>query len=221
MSEKYDNCIAQWNDIFSNANSKIPGNSNSGNEILNEGIQWVCEGTHTILDFGCGDGTMLFLCAYHGTDNHIGIDLSEIAIQKAKERANQMLHGKYSFMHGSLELLKKIEDASVDAVILSNIIDNLYPDDAETLLKEIHRILREKGKVLIKMNPYLTSEEIIECEIDVIKDDLLDDGMILLNRTNETWTQIFQQKFNVTNYKEIVFPEYEQTNRMFYLIKKQ
>ncbi len=220
MVGNYDNCISQWSEIFSNANTKIPTNSSSGNEALDKGISWVCEGTHTILDFGCGHGTMLFLSAFYGTNKHIGIDLSEIAIQKAKERAAQMLRGEYFFMHGSLELLKKMDSDSVDAVILSNIIDNLYPIDAETLLKEIHRILREKGKVLVKMNPYLTQEQIIEWGIEVIKDDLLDDGMLLLNRTNEIWTQIFNQKFNVTNYTEIVFPEYEQTNRMFCLTKR-
>ncbi|WP_185750624.1 class I SAM-dependent methyltransferase [Clostridium sp. KNHs214] len=36
--------------------------------------------------------------------------------------------------------------SSFDAVILSNIIDNLYPDDAEVLIREVERVLKDKFK---------------------------------------------------------------------------
>ncbi len=217
---KYEKCIAQWDDIFSEASLNVPSSRLSGNETLDKTIMWVCDGTESILDFGCGDGTMLFLCALNGTKHHIGIDLSEKAIQNAKERACQMPVGEYRFWQGSIEELENMESSSVDAAILFNILDNLYPEDAETLLREVHRILTDKGKVLVKLNQHLTQEQIIEWNIKVIKDNFLDDGLLLLNYTTEMWEHIFEKDFKVISSHEIYFPEYEQTNRMFYLTKK-
>ncbi len=221
MSEKYSHCIAQWDDIFSEASPHIPSGPSAGNEALDKGIAWVSEGTDSILDFGCGDGTMLFLCARNGTKHHIGIDLSEVAIQKARERAKQMPLGEYSFNHGSLGQLGQIENASMDAVILSNILDNLYPEDMHALLKEVARVLKGGGKLLVKLNSWVTPEEIRDWEIDIIDGDLLDDGMLLLNYTTEAWTEIFQREFHIAEFFNVEFPEYEQINRMFCLTKPE
>ncbi|MFL0253320.1 hypothetical protein ACJDT4_23210 [Clostridium neuense] len=49
-------------------------------------------------------------------------------------------------------------------MVLSNIIDNLYPYDAEILMNEVERILKAKGKALVKLNPYITKEQIMEYE---------------------------------------------------------
>ncbi len=220
MPGKYRHCIAQWDDIFSEISTKIPSGPSSGNASLDKGIAWVSEATDSILDFGCGHGTMLFLCARNGTKHHMGIDLSKIAIQKARERAKQMPVGEYCFTQGSIKQLEQIEDASVDAVILSNILDNLYPEDMQALLKETKRVLRDKGKLLVKLNPWLTQEQIRQWEINVIHGDLLDDGMLLLNYATEVWEQIFKADFNIAAYTEVKFPEHEQINRMFCLTKK-
>lgn len=220
MADKYDKCVEQWNNIFSKEILKVPISQSSGNETLDKGIAWVCDSTKSILDFGCGNGTMLFLCALNGTKYNIGIDLSEKAIQSAKARACGMNEGNYHFIQGSVEALEEMADSSVDAIILSNILDNLYPEDTEVLLKEVQRILRDNGKVLIKLNSYITPEQIIEWDIKVIKDNLLDDGLILLNNTTEEWEYVFRKTFNIINYNEIYYPKFEQTNRMFCLTKK-
>lgn len=219
MTDKYDKCVKQWNNIFSKEVPKVPTSQSIGNEILDKGIEWVCDRTSSILDFGCGNGTMLFLCALNGTKYNIGIDLSEKAIQSAKARAAQMIRGEYRFIQGSLEVLEKMADSSQDAIILSNILDNLYTEDAEVLIREVHRILKNSGKLLIKLNPYITAEQIIEWDIKVIKDNLLDDGLILLNNTTEEWENIFRGTFNLFNYDEVYYPKFKQTNRMFYLTK--
>lgn len=220
MIDRYYECVKQWNNVFSKEIPKVPISQSSGNEILDKGIAWVCDSTECIVDFGCGNGTLLFLCALNGTKFNIGIDLSEKAIQAAKARASEMSEGEYHFIQGSVEVLGGMADSSVDAVILSNILDNLYPEDAETLLKEVQRILRDNGKILIKLNPYVTPEQIIEWDIKVIKDNLLDDGLILLNNTTEEWEYFFRKNFNIINYNEVYYPEFEQTNRMFCLTKK-
>lgn len=220
MNSKYDKCINQWNNIFSKGVTNTPIKSSSGNETLDKGVRWICNGTEKILDFGCGNGTMLFLCAANGTKYNIGIDLSEKGIEFAKKRVEQMTQGEFHFIQGGIDKLKKIDNLDVDAVILSNIIDNLYPDDAEILMSEVERVLKESGKVLVKLNPYLSTEQISEWNIEVIKDNLLDDGLILWNNTTDQWVKFFERKFDIKQYEEIYYPEYEQYNRMFWLVKK-
>lgn len=220
MADKYDKCVNQWNEIFSKEISKAPLTPSSGNDVLDKGIDWVCNGTRSILDFGCGNGTMLFLCALRGTKYNIGIDLSEKAIESAQMRASQMIEGEYHFIQGSIDSLEEIADSSFDAIILSNIIDNLYPEDAEVLIREVQRILSNNGKVLVKLNPYITAEEIAELNIKVIKNNLLDDGLILLNNTTEEWKNFFKRRFNVIQYNEVYFPKFKEINRMFWLTKE-
>jgi len=96
----------------------------------------------------------------------------------------------------------------------------LYPDDAEVLMNEVERVLKENGKVLVKVNPYVTTEQISEWNIKVVKDNLLDDGLILWNNTTDEWIKFFERKFDIRQYEEIYYPEYEQYNRMFWLVKR-
>lgn len=220
MDSKYDKCMNEWNNIFSKGVPNAPIKSTSGNETLDKGIRWICNGTKKILDFGCGNGTMLFLCAINGTKINIGIDLSEKGIEVAEKRAKQTMQGEFHFKQGGIGRLKDIDNSDVDAVILSNIIDNLYPDDAEVLMNEVERVLKENGKVLVKLNPCITTEQISEWNIKVIKDNLLDDGLILWNNTTDEWIKFFERKFDIKQYEEIYYPEYEQYNRMFWLVKR-
>lgn len=220
MNNKYKKCANEWNTIFSKKEPNIPVNKTSGNETLDKGIKWICNETEKILDFGCGNGKMLFLCAMNGTKLNIGIDLSEKGIEVAKKSAEKMTQGVFDFRQGGLDKLMSIDDLDVDAVILSNIIDNLYPEDAEALMNEVARILKENGKVLVKLNPYITTEQISEWNIKVIKDNLLDDGMILWNNTTDEWIKFFERKFDINHYEEIYYPEHEQYNRMFWLVKR-
>lgn len=220
MDDKYEKCITQWDEVFSRKVSDVPSKATSGNEQLDKGIQWLCEGTKKILDFGCGNGTMLLLCALHGTEYNVGIDLSEKAVEAGEKRAEHMNRGQFKFYKGGTGELKNIEGEAFDGAVLSNIIDNLYPEDAEIVIEETARVLRHGGKLLVKVNPYLNEKDIKENNIKVLKDNMLDDGLLLLNNTKEQWEELFKDKFEVSHYEEIFYPEYQQYNRMFWLTKK-
>lgn len=219
MLHKYERCRKAWNEIFSNANIDVPSKASTGNKILDSGIEWICSDAERILDFGCGDGTLLYICALMGTKYHIGIDLSDKGIEIANSRKTMMPCGEYEFICGGIEKIERIEDTSVDAVILSNIVDNLYPEDAVMLLSEVSRVLKCNGSVLVKLNPYLTAEQIEKWHIKVIQDNLLDDGLILWNNTTNEWKEFFARSFCICGYEEIYYPEHQQTNRMFLLQK--
>lgn len=168
--------IATWDEIYQKQPISIPNNKDIGNDVLNKSLDWLCDSTEAVLYFGCGSGTVLFYCALRGVTNLKGIDISEQAILKAKKRAAKMSFGGYDFICGDRTLLSRFTDSSIDGVILFNILDNLPPEEALRVLQEVHRLLKDNGKVIIKVNPFLTKKQISKWNIKVIKDNLLDDG---------------------------------------------
>ena len=102
----------------------------------------------------------------------------------------------------------------------SNIIDNLIPQNAIKVLTEVKRILKIGGKLLVKLNHFLTEKEIKEWNIKVIEKNFLDDGLFLWNQSTEEWTGLLESYFSIVDYKEIYYPEYDQYNRLFLVINK-
>lgn len=222
MNSSYQRCIRQWDEIYAaEGNDRVPRSPDSGNAAFNEGIRWLCEQSQSVLDFGCGNGSVLFYCALYGAKTHIGIDLSQAAISAAHKRSERMQEGVFDFRLGGVEQLETLASGSLDAVILSNILDNLYPQDAEKALFECARILKTGGKALVKLNDYVTEQQIADWKIKVIEGRLLDDGLLLWNNTDEQWRALLERFFTVERYEEIYYPEHEQKNRMFLLRKAE
>lgn len=217
---EYAKCIGFWNEVFAREVPVFPKAAKTGIEEFDAGIAWLADGSESVVDFGCGNGTLLFICRNLGTKTHIGIDLSEQAIKSAVERSRAVQNENFSFINGGTEQLKRIADNSVDAAILSNILDNLYPDDAVSALDEIHRLLKSGGKLLVKLNPFLSEKQIKEWNIKTIEGNLLDDGLLLWNNTDAEWERLFKEKFSTVAKKEVYYKEAEQINRMYLLLKK-
>ena len=217
MNERYAVCRAFWNEVFEQEEASLPTERSTGNAAFDRALAWVCSGTERMLDFGCGSGTLLFYCALYGTREHTGIDLSPVAIAQAKKRAEKAAAGRFLFLEGGAEALSSLPDHSADGALLSNILDNLYPEDARLLLKELRRLLRPGGRLLVKLNPHLSAQEIARWNIRVIEGDLLDDGLLLWNNTTEVWKALLGEFFIVRHYEEIFYPEHEQINRLFLL----
>ncbi|MGI6150547.1 MAG: hypothetical protein ACOYIR_01140 [Christensenellales bacterium] len=85
------------------------------------------------------------------------------------------------------------------------------------VLAVVKRILKTGGKVLIKLNPFLTDHEIKEWNIKIIENNFLDDGLYLWNQMTGEWTDLLKKYFSILEYKEIHYPEYDQYNRLFLL----
>ncbi len=211
-----------WDSIFKNESKESSVSDDFDNRELQKATDFLCENTESVLDFGCGNGSWLFKCLKRGTRFHIGIDLSEEAIARANRLKTLVKNkdAKFEFYQGGISELESIQDSSIDAVILSNIVDNLIPEDANQLIYQAHRILKPNGKILIKLNPYLTKEQIREWNIGVIEGNLLDDGLYLWNQTTEEWRELFAHYFIELQYKDVYFEEYDQCNRLFYMVKK-
>lgn len=217
---RYDRCINKWNDIFADKTSSLPKSADIGQPELNEALDWLCEGSESIMDFGCGSGVMLFYCALRGTKQHLGIDLSENGIELACELSRKVVNGTFDFRVGSLEVLGEINSESYDGIILSNIIDNLYPEDSEVLASESRRILKRGGKILVKVNDYITPAHVREWEMKELAENVYDDGFLIWNLEDESWVKFLTGYFQLYKSQRAYFQVFEVYNRIFQLIKQ-
>lgn len=96
-----------------------------------------------VLDAGCGSGTYTRYFVENGA-SVVGIDASNLAISKAKQRITEQV----SFLLGNLEQpLNYLEDKSFD-FIFSNLVIN-YVIDWDRLFKDFFRILKIGASAII------------------------------------------------------------------------
>lgn len=108
-----------------------------------------------VLDVGCGRGELVFWCVCNGAKRAVGIDYSTAAIKlsnRAKKVFNKSINEKVDFIKMDGKHLK-FKDQSFDAVILTEVLEHLYPDEQEILLNEIYRVLAKNGFVFIHTAP--------------------------------------------------------------------
>ncbi len=96
-----------------------------------------------ILDLGCGSGRDCFFLARKGI-KVTGIDISGVAIEKAREFAKKE-NLDIQFDVGNIEELP-YEDKSFDKVISAYTIQDT---DIEKVSKEIHRVLKDNGRAYL------------------------------------------------------------------------
>jgi len=103
-----------------------------------------------ILDVGCGTGAILKQLG--NPDKNVGIDLALEAISFCQER------GLNNVRQGDIGALP-FADASFDAVICSSVLYHQWVGDIEGAVREMHRVLRPGGVMLINVPafPFLRS----------------------------------------------------------------
>jgi arsenite methyltransferase len=117
-----------------------------------------------VADIGSGGGIDVFLSAKKVKDSGkvIGIDMTDEMLGKARDIAKQNGYTNVEFKKGDVERGIPIEDSSVD-VVISNCVINLTVDKV-TAFKEIHRILRRNGRMVI--SDLVTDDEVPTHSVD-------------------------------------------------------
>lgn len=95
----------------------------------------------TVLDLGSGAGNDCFVArALVGEEGKvIGVDFTDIMLQKAKANAAKLEYTNVSFLKGDIEELP-LDDEIID-VVISNCVLNLVPDKVKAF-SEIYRVLK-------------------------------------------------------------------------------
>jgi len=97
-----------------------------------------------ILDFGCGDGTLLSIAADLGYSRLYGVDVSPgLARLAAKNTIAQVTSGD------GLAFLASLEPRSLGAIVAFDVLEHLTRDELVVWVKQAARLLAPNGVVLI------------------------------------------------------------------------
>lgn len=98
-----------------------------------------------ILDYCCGSGKQTLFFAGLGVKEAVGIDISDVSINLAKEEAKKIgLENKATFFVMDAEKTE-FPDNSFDLIVCSGVLHHL---DINRAYKELARILKSDGKII-------------------------------------------------------------------------
>lgn len=106
-----------------------------------------------VADLGCNHGACTLLIHDFDPQHVDGYDINKEALHIAKETSAQMNYSsKTSFISASL-LNLPIESEHYDVVCSFHTLEHIYPEDVHQVIKEMFRILKPSGHVLLSI-PY-------------------------------------------------------------------
>jgi SAM-dependent methyltransferase len=107
-------------------------------------------GHHAILELGCGTGDLT--CVLAGLAFRVvGIDMSGASLAVARQRAAQLAED----LGSRVQLIKmnavrpEFAAGSFDYAVSTSMIEHLHPEDVDTHLKEVCRVLKPGGRYLV------------------------------------------------------------------------
>ncbi|MFX1573953.1 MAG: class I SAM-dependent methyltransferase [Promethearchaeota archaeon] len=111
-----------------------------------------------VLDYGCGPGSYTIAAAevVGNTGKVYAADINPLAIEEVKKRAEK--RGLKNIQTILTDCDTNLEEKSIDVVLLLDIFHHL--SDPESILKELYRVLKDKGWLSVD-DHHLKDEEII------------------------------------------------------------
>jgi demethylmenaquinone methyltransferase/2-methoxy-6-polyprenyl-1,4-benzoquinol methylase len=102
-----------------------------------------------VLDIGCGTGALALRAAQKGAQVK-GIDINPLMLEQAQKKAKSLgLEDRAEFKEKGVSELDEEETAAYDAVMSGLCFSELSEDEIHYALRQIKRILKEKGFLLI------------------------------------------------------------------------
>ncbi|HLE48706.1 MAG TPA: class I SAM-dependent methyltransferase [Patescibacteria group bacterium] len=107
-----------------------------------------------ILDIGCGRGELALWMSKLTGGKVLGIDYSEDAIKlavDAKRRWPKSVQRRVAFKHLDIKKLKTIQ--KYDLVVMTEVLEHLYPDEQIVVFGKINNLLKKDGLLFIHTAP--------------------------------------------------------------------
>ncbi|MGB0383313.1 MAG: class I SAM-dependent methyltransferase [Ardenticatenaceae bacterium] len=135
-----------WNYVAQNAVSENTYFSKLAGPSVISNVKRHIQLKGRIVDYGCGTGLFMeHLLKENISCEGMDFSLNSINIVTSKFKNNLLFRG----VHHITSLPTSIDDESVDIVFFLETIEHVLPDDLAPTLKEIHRILRPGGYVIV------------------------------------------------------------------------
>ncbi|MFW6196725.1 MAG: class I SAM-dependent methyltransferase [Thermoplasmatota archaeon] len=216
----YQKTVEFWNDIFSKESSDFDHRESFPFEEIEKCLDWLISDGDSVIDFGCGNGKLLMRCLAKGAERGVGIDISPEGIENGKKLAKKNgIEDRTEMLVGDVVDLEKYDDNEFDVGILSNVIDNLIPEDARRLIEEFKRVIKPGGKIFLKLNDHMEPEELEEYNAEKISENFYreESGIYLWNLKDEDVKELLGEDLTIVDKKDVEFEEHDQINRLFYV----
>ena len=138
LAEKYDQFYSQGSD---SRRVVIPLRGHPRNRI--EAAVSVTGGGNSILDIGCGDGSLLFQFRERFSEL-IGLELSSTRLAQARATLSD---ARFRPILGSAEHMPQIDTNSIDRIVSADTIEHI--PDVYAAASEMYRILRPGGTLVV------------------------------------------------------------------------
>ena len=205
IMDKKKQSIDFWNQAFKEIKPiKINKKDIKINTYLDQYLKYIGDRCHSILDIGCGMGQLIIESMLLGSQvkKGVGIDASKHAIEFARKTTKLSNINGLSFVLSDESYLKTIQDNSFDGIICSNFLDVVLPDISAYVVKEIIRILKPGGYLVLKLNFYLDEALIKKLKMKKIYENVYEINGIMrsYNLSTENWINQFKD-FKVIDVK--------------------
>ena len=101
-----------------------------------------------ILYLGCNNGTSICILSQY-CDELIGLDINKDALEEAKRLIEKEKILNIKLVNANICSMP-FEDNSFDGIYALQILEHIYPDDMDKALKEIKRVLKPNGIVIVE-----------------------------------------------------------------------
>jgi arsenite methyltransferase len=215
----YEETRKYWDAFFANYRMNDPMKPIS-NEDIELALRWLCDGSKSIIEFGCAAGRSLFRCLALGAEKVTGIDISPNAIYAANKIVmSSGLQTRCEFLCGGIGSLLGIS-GKFDAGILFNIVDNMSPVDGVMVLEQFRKILKPHGKLLMKLNDYISPDALTDEQgYRLVSGGFYKEksGLYFWNLTDRSVKAMISEHYTQERYDRIKLDEFKQFNRLYYL----
>ena len=174
-----------------------------------------------MLDYGCGNGWGSIIAAKLGCKHITAVDLVKNAINFTL--SNIKFYNAEKAIETSLitaDWLQKEETNKYDGFFCSNVIDVVPEEIANNILKEAARVIKPDSNLIISLNFYLDTSKPSSRPFELKNNNYIyREGILrMVTRTDEDWSSIFSEYFNVEKLVHFSWPgEASETRRLFYL----
>ena len=114
-----------------------------------------------VLDVGCGRGEIVVQSALRGAEAW-GIDYAQAAVEIARRALDQAggesLRARMQVAQMDVQALA-FPDESFDVVFMMDVVEHLYPRELDEALREVRRVLRPGGVLIVHTSPNTVFEQ--------------------------------------------------------------
>jgi ubiquinone/menaquinone biosynthesis C-methylase UbiE len=111
-----------------------------------------------VLDIGCGRGEFVLRCVQDHQLFSVGLDYSAAAVKVARDIVYQFgteeQKTRMLFIRADAQRIP-FADKSYDVIFSHHVVEHLYPDQLERMLRECHRLLKDGGLLVFETAPNL------------------------------------------------------------------